>query len=189
MRGLIGWTVGGAALLALGGCSAGVGGATGELYMVEANLADTQGLYLDEALDSRPLTEAQFVGLYGELSPTAIPVQVEILDHVAVAWRRGEDGAVAFSRDSLVAAWRVEGVTAPFAGATPIDGELENMPGGPVYVPGTSIDVGELPGLNETLLEGGDWLIVIDFTNGLDTTIFTEPEVFNDFNNAHPGCA
>lgn len=186
MRGLIGLS---AALVMLGGCSAGVGGATGELYMVDAELADTQGLYLDEALDSRPLTEAQMVRLYGELSPAAIPVQVEILEHVAVAWRRGEDGAVAFSRENLVAAWRIEGVTPSLAGATPIDGELENMPGSPVYVPGTSIDVGELPGLTETLLEGGNWLIVIDFTNGLDTAIFTQPEIFEDFNSAHPGCA
>lgn len=186
MRGIIGWN---AALLVMGlgvGCSAGVGGSTGELYAVEPSFAETEGLFLDESLDSRPLTETQMVELYGELSPNAVPVEVEVLNHVAVAWLRTDDGIDSRTRADLVAAWRVEGV---YEGATPIDGELHNIPGGPIYVPNDGLDFGDLPDFSTGTDLTGNAYIVIDFTNGLDTSIFTQPEIFNDFNNAHPGCA
>jgi hypothetical protein len=167
------------------GCTAGVDSETGALYAVDSDLPERRDLYLDAALDARPLTEDQFIAMYGELRPTAVPVDIELLNVAAVAWLRHEDGTVSRTRDDVVALWRIEGY---FDGATPIDGELSNVPGSPVYVPGgNSLDVGELP--NVTGLVGGGDFVVIDFFDGLDTAIFTQPDIFNDFNNAHPGCA
>ncbi len=166
------------------GCGS-VGGETSALYAVDADLPSRNDLFLDAALDARPLTEDQFIALYGELRPQAVPVEVELLNVAAVAWLRHEDGTVSRTRDDVVALWRIEGY---LNDVTPIDGELSNIPGSPVYVPGDrALDVGELPDL--TGIRGGGDFVVVDFFDGLDTAIFTQPDIFNDFNNAHPGCA
>lgn len=172
------------------GCTSGVGGSEGELFAVQGDIESRRDLFLDSALDSRPLTEAQFDVLYGGLTPAAVPVDIEILDVAAVAWLRHEDGIVSRTREDVVALWRVEGQI-DFSNAETIDGELENVPGSPVFVPGdTVLEAGNIP---RDVLEGndlvGDDFIVIDFFDILDTAIFTQPEIFQDFTEAHPGCA
>jgi len=167
------------------GCAGGVDSETGALYAVEADLPSRHDLFLDAALDARPLTEDQFITMYGELRPTAVPVDIELLDVAAVAWLRHDDGVASRTRDDVVALWRIEGYLDT---ATAIDGELSNVPGSPTYVPGGNmLEVGNLPDVTG-LVAGGDF-VVIDFFDGLDTAIFTQPDIFNDFNTAHPGCA
>lgn len=167
------------------GCTAGIDSETGALYAVESDLPDRRDLYLDAALDARPLTEDQFIAMYGELRPQAVPVEVELLNVAAVAWLRHDDGTISRTRDDVVALWRIEGYLDT---ATPTDGELSNVPGSPTYVPGGNVlNVGDLPDVTG-LIGGGDF-VVIDFFDGLDTAIFTQPDIFNDFNDAHPGCA
>jgi hypothetical protein len=171
------------------GCTAGVGTSESDLFAVQGDIESRRDLYLDAALDSRPLTAAQFDVLYGGLTESAVPVEIEILDVAAVAWLRHEDGTVSRTRADVVALWRVDGVI-DFSTATTIDGEVDNIPGGPVFVPGSRVvEAGGIPrDIGDNDLNVDDF-VVIDFFDRLDTAIFTEPEIFQDFNEAHPGCA
>jgi hypothetical protein len=168
--------------LGLVGCaSEGASGTSEALYAVSGSIVERADLLLDTSIDARPLTEAQLIELGGELGDGAVPVALEL----------SGDRLVAVDRLSgaTVASWPVLG-TVDLSTATPIGNELENTPTGPVYTPDLrgSLDVGGLPGdLTGRFI--GDTTIVIDFGLDIDRTVFEEPELWQDLNDSHPGCA
>ena len=126
---------------------------------------------------------------------SAIPIQVEIFDSVAAAWRRGSDGSVLpRNADNLVAVWEVFDVRdgTSLEGAQAVDRELE---GGIDYHPGNSelptvegVDIdrpgdrlaNEHPGENLYVLV--DWMDRLGYLNDRDY------ELARELNERHPGC-
>ncbi|MDQ3034997.1 MAG: hypothetical protein M3Y87_21500 [Myxococcota bacterium] len=176
--------------LALLGCSTGTepGSAGADLaYVAESTIEDRADLFIDPASSWRPVTADQLQNGV----ESAIPVEIEIFEGVAVAWMR-RDGSEAAERRAgdIVALYRVhDHVT----GITPISDELDREDGGPVYVPG---DDGGLAQIDVDLAAeapAGNFDHVIDFAliDWLDLSRFVdgrEAELWRELRENHPGC-
>lgn len=173
MRGLYGAVLGLGALSAVG-CTSGISSSTEGLYVVSGDVTSRADLFLDRSIDARPLTEAQLVELGGGLSADALPVDVSLEGDALIATVRGTG--------EIAGTWPVLGVIQP------IGNELDNT-GGPVYTPDGHryLDVGELPSDLTRVDLPID--IIVDFGLDVDRSVFEEPELWQDLNRAHPGCA
>lgn len=114
------------------GCSAASGVTTAELAYVDGSIVGRADLFLDPTVDERPHTIEQLGG--ERLS--AIPVEVEVFGHAAVAWRRGNDGSqLPRNGDNLIGLWRIHEVVEGEAAAHVLSA-TEGSEEGPVYLPG-----------------------------------------------------
>ncbi|MBX7196486.1 MAG: hypothetical protein K1X94_30815 [Sandaracinaceae bacterium] len=179
------------ALTGLAGCGSDGIAQQQDLEYVDSSIATRTDLFLDPTLDNRPMTLAQ---LGGERA-SAIPIQVEVFDSVAAAWRRSADGTVLpRNADNLVAVWEVYDVRDGngIQGAQAVDRELE---GGIDYQPG-DVDLPTVDGVDierpgdrlarenpgENLYVLVDWIDRFSFLNDRDY------ELARELNERHPGC-
>jgi hypothetical protein len=174
--------IGGLALL---GCGTAGDPASADLaYVDESSLESRADLYIDSSVSWRPMTADQLGNV-----ENAIPVEVEILGGVAVAWIR-HDGATSRTRADIVALYRVyERVD-----ATPILDEIDREEGGPIYVPterfgGTARPGIENPGGDLGALVTDSGFVLIDWTDISNVPPSQDVELWNELNDAHPGCA
>ena len=166
--------------LALVGCGA-VEPAGSTVELVEtASLDGRTDLYIDPAASSwRPATLAEL----GD-SPTAVAVELEVLDGVVVAWVRDDVAAADRTRADIVAIFRAEPVNAtPAQDSTRPDGT-----GGTIRVPGGNA----LPGSFDspyTGLIGFQHVVRIRWVDVGVLPPQEDVELWNQISRAHPGCA
>lgn len=165
------------------GCGSAETGEAGA-YLV-SGLGDRTDLFLAPGLDTRPMTLAQ---LGEENAGIAIAVDVEVYDEIAVAFARNELGGVDYTRANIVGLWRV--LDRDVTNVEAIDGELENTPDGPIYVPGSSLGRINPEGLGSTTgITDAPQFDLVDFSDLVDTSVFEDAALWSHLNQAHPGCA
>jgi hypothetical protein len=168
------------AAMALTGCMGGTSAATADLAWVPAGIDGRSDMFLDH---NRLVTAAQL----GD-STTAIPVQVDVTEWTLTATRLGTE--------EIVGTWNALDVVSAddIAMATPVDGELNPGNTDPITLPrgglpsfGHGSGSGTIPGAFNPDEHPG---LVIDWderTGGIPDSV--DAELWNDLNNAHPGCA
>lgn len=174
------------------GCSA--GGTTGSsealVEQVDRATLESQLLYYDPVVSARPLTAEQLGDTTG-----AVPVRVEILDTVAVAWL-APNGVARFDRGSIVAVYPLVTPTDDgFTDITPITDTTHattvpraTSPSGGIG--GTGGLTGSGPGVS-----GGPEIALPGLTAGLTATflkwqqlISQNPNLSHEIGSYHPGC-
>lgn len=165
-------------------CSADVADSGGYLRAVDEDAMTSQTLYMVPEASVYPMTAAALEA-EGLAETDAIPVRVEILDDVAVAWFAPAGEAV-ISVDSIVALWRVVD-RQPIAGeVTP--GERPEVIEALPYVEAEvtlTLDADETHEV-QTVDPGGAAATIVDFYDRLGTP--EEWWMLNVLRNHHPGC-
>ncbi len=173
-----------AALLAA--CGADVGEA-GTRLSVDSELVTGEVLYVLPDVSEVPFTARELEQL-GIHEAEAIPVRVEILEDIAVAWF-APDGEARIGRDWIVALWRVH--------RAPLQGELAGASAPPVNQPGLVQDDAAIGGLGDGFeprdiellhpdLVGAPESVIIEFWDRLGTP--EELSMLEELYAHHPGC-
>ncbi len=161
---------------ALMGCGTGDAGRSSETlsWVDEASLEGRGDLYIDPTVSWRPsITLAD--------RPSAIRVEVEVFDNVAVAWNADSHTRV---RRDIVGLFRV----LDSATVTPIIDETYREGEEPVYTPGTDgIPQARVP-LGADSVAPRARLVLIDFFELSNFPGREQLELFEELAESHPGC-
>lgn len=175
----------------LSACSGDVSDTGATLRQVDVEAMTSQTLYMALDLSEIPMTAAQLEA-HGIAQDDAIPVRVEVFEHIAVAWF-APDGEAIIGRDTIMALWEVVSITA----VTPIADRTASNESYVVNEPdeGTVdavIDVGlanELPAGDREITElqpSPAHQALLDFADRLGTP--DELPMLEELVTYHPGC-
>ncbi len=179
--------------LAFAGCSQDVGERGASLRMVDAEALTSQVLYMVPELAATPFTSDQLAE-EGVAVETAIPIRVEIVENLAVAWF-APDGEPIFSRDTIVAIW-------PIVNAEQISNDELSRDGTTILTPDATYETAQIEELalvaTTPTYESADAPLaptstttpaedaIVDFFNRVGT--LDEAELWEQIVPYHPGC-
>lgn len=172
----------------LSACGNDVGDSSGLLRRVDADGIQSQQLYFVRDVSAAPLTADQLATLDADLAATAVPIRVELIENIAVAWF-APGGEAVIGRDTLVAAWDV----VDLSDAEVQSGELRpgQIGGISPNTPAGNVDLDEVT-VDYSVGQTGDLeipaaTIIIDFFDRLGSA--EDLRIIQMINRAHPGCA